>query len=164
MSNIKIHQKWCKKSLDIVVFSDNAELSSVLKEHLREYYKHNVIKKVACVLDMNLYTVRNWFNRDTGLKAIDLLKLLDNYDFIRNLLGFKKVVINNRITGKKNRTEVRKKLLQMLADNPNLTIKELALALEITPKSAEWRIYQLVKERRILRVGATKNGQWLVRS
>ncbi len=163
MSNIKKHQNWYKKELDVVVFSNNKELSEALKEQLIEHYKHNVSKHVAHDLDLNLYTVRNWFNKKTGLKAYDLLKLLDNYEFVREMLGFKKITINNRLTGKKNRNEVRKKLLQLLSENPKLTIKEVALALEITPKSAEWRIYQLVKEKKIHRMGATKNGKWLVR-
>lgn len=92
-----------------------------------------------------------------------MLKLLDNYEFIQDFLGFRKVVLNNRLTGKKNREEIRKKILDLLANNPKMTMNELALALEITPKSVEWRLYQLVKEKKIERTGATKNGLWLVR-
>ena len=92
-----------------------------------------------------------------------MLKLLDNYEFIRDFLGFRKVVLNKRLTGKKNREEIRKKILDLLVNNPKMTMNELALALEITPKSVEWRLYQLVQEKKIERTGATKNGLWLVR-
>lgn len=163
MSNSKEHQKWCKNKLDIIVFTDNQDLSQSLVEQLREHYKRNVSKSVAHRLDMNLCTVRNWFYKDTGLKAYDLLKLLDNYDFIREFLGFKKTAINKRITGKKHREEVRKKILQLLSKHPKMTMKELALVLEVSPKSVEWRLYQLVKEKKLQRIGATKNGTWLVR-
>ena len=44
-----------------------------------------------------------------------------------------------------------------------MTMKELALVLEVSPKSVEWRLYQLVKEKKLQRIGATKNGTWLVR-
>ena len=163
MSNIKKHQKWYKKELEVIVFTNNEELSQALKNQLTEHYKRNVSKHVAHDLELNLYTVRNWFNKNTGLKAYDLLKLLDNYEFIQDFLGFRKVVLNNRLTGKKNREEIRKKILDLLANNPKMTMNELALALEITPKSVEWRLYQLVKEKKIERTGATKNGLWWVR-
>jgi len=163
MSNIKKHQKWCKNKLEVVVFSDNKEFSQILLEQLRSYYESNVSKHVAHDLNISLYTVRNWFYKSTGLKAYDLLLLLDNYECVRDLLGFKKIVVNQRLTGKKNRREIRKKILELLSLNPKMTMNELALALEITPKSAEWRLYQLVKEKRIERTGATKNGMWLVR-
>lgn len=44
-----------------------------------------------------------------------------------------------------------------------MTMNELAIALEITPKSVEWKLYQLVKEKKIKRLGATKKGQWVVK-
>lgn len=163
MSNTKKHQKWCKKTLDVIVFTNNWDLSEALKRMLAEHYRRNVSKHVAHDLSLNLYTVRNWYNKGTGLKAYDLLKLLENYDFIRNFLGFRKIIPNNQITGKKNREEIRKKILDLLSNNPKMTMNELALALEITPKSVEWRLYQLVKEKKVVRIGAAKNGMWLVR-
>lgn len=163
MSNAKIRQKWHKDELEVVVFSNNQELSKILLEQLHNYYKHNVSKHIAYDLNMNLYRVRNWFYKETGLKAYDLLKLLENYECVRDLLGFRKVVINKRLTGKKNREEIRKKILDLLSENPKMTMNELALALEVTPKSVEWRLYRLVKEKRIERRGATKNGMWFVR-
>ena len=103
MSNTKKHQKWCKKTLDVIVFTNNGDLSEALKKMLAEHYRRNVSKHVAHDLSLNLYTVRNWYNKGTGLKAYDLLKLLENYDFIRDFLGFRKIIPNNRISGKKNR-------------------------------------------------------------
>ena len=112
MSNTKKHQKWCKKTLDVIVFTNNWDLSEALKRMLAEHYRRNVSKHVAHDLSLNLYTVRNWYNKGTGLKAYDLLKLLENYDFIRDFLGFRKIIPNNRITGKKNRDICRLLTLQ----------------------------------------------------
>ena len=43
-----------------------------------------------------------------------------------------------------------------------MTINELACIINITPKAVEWQIKKLVNEKKLLRVGATKNGMWLV--
>lgn len=32
MSNTKKHQKWCKKTLDVIVFTNNGDLSEALKK------------------------------------------------------------------------------------------------------------------------------------
>ena len=50
----------------------------------------------------------------------------------------------------------------MLLENPKMTMQELAEKLETTPKSIEWHINQLVKEKKIVHLGATKKGIWLV--
>ena len=69
---------------------------------------------------------------------------------------------NEVLAGKKNRKEIRQKILEMLLENPKMTMYELAVKLDITPKSVEWHISELVKEGKIVRFGATKNGIWLV--
>lgn len=162
MSNPKKYQNWYKNKLCIIIFSDNSELSKAVLEELQNHYKSNVPKHIAHDLNLNLYTVRNWFYKRTGLKALDLLCLLNNYECVREFLGFRKVINNRQISGKKNREEICKKILQLLSDNPKLTIKKLALALGITPKSAEWQLYKLVSANKIKRIGATKNGYWQV--
>lgn len=163
MSNVKMCQKWHRNKLDVVVFANNKELSDALLEQLREYYKHNVPKHIAHDLQINIWSVRNWFYKKSGLKAYDLLRLLDNYQCIRDLLGFSKVVMNDRLTGRKNRKKIRNKILDLLSNNPKMSMNELALALEITPKSVEWRLYQLVKEKKVERTGSDRNGMWVVR-
>ena len=47
MSNTKKHQKWCKKTLDVIVFTNNGDLSEALKKMLAEHYRRNVSKHVA---------------------------------------------------------------------------------------------------------------------
>lgn len=91
------------------------------------------------------------------------LTLNNHYECIRSFLGFRKILNNQLLSGKKNREEIRKKILKLLSDNPHMTMNELAIALEITPKSVEWKLYQLVKEKKIKRLGATKKGQWVVK-
>lgn len=162
MSNANLHQKWCKMKQAKVVFKNNQELSDFVLKQLKEHYKSNVYKKVSSDLELNLYNVRNWFQKAKGLSAFELLRIMDNYYFIRLSLGYYKVTSNDVITGKKNRKEIRQKILEMLLQNPKMTMQELAEKLETTPKSIEWYINQLVKEKKIVRLGATKKGIWLV--
>ena len=162
MSNANLHQKWCKMKQAKVVFKNNQELSDFVLKQLKEHYKSNVYKKVSSDLELNLYNVRNWFQKATGLSAFELLRIMDNYYFIRLSLGYYKVVSNDVITGKKNRKEIKQKILEMLLENPKMTMQELAEKLEATPKSIEWHINQLVKEKKIVHLGATKKGIWLV--
>lgn len=162
MSNAKLHQKWCKMKQAKIVFQNNKELSNFVLEHLKKHYQSNVYKKVSSDLELNLYNVRNWFQKDTGLSAFEFLRIMDNYYFIRLALGYYKVTKNEYITGKKNRKEIRQKILEMLLENPKMTMQELAEKLKTTPKSIEWHINQLVKEKKIVHLGATKKGIWLV--
>lgn len=164
MSNANLRQKWYKTKSAKIVYADNKELSQAVLELLKKHYKSNAYKKIAKYLDLNLYNVRNWFYKGTGLSAFELLRIMDNYYFIRLALGYYKVTNNDTLAGKKYRKEIRQKILELLKENPKMTIYELAVKLETTPKSVEWQISKLVLEKKIVRIGATKNGMWLVGS
>lgn len=163
MSNINLYQNCYKKDKKEACFDENKELSRTLLEQLRNYYKRNVVKHIAHDLNINVNTVRNWIYRNTGLRACDLLMLLDQYVCIQDFLGFKKVTTGQKITGKKDRKELCEKIINLLSDNPEMTIKELAQILKTTAKTIEWSLYLLIRNKRIKRIGATKGGKWLVR-
>lgn len=162
MSNAKLHQKWYKTKTTASVYKDNKELSKDVVFHLKEHYKSNTYKIIATELNLNLHNVRNWYYKNTGLTAFELLKIMDNCCFIRRLLGYYKVIENGCLAGKKNRKETKQKILAILKENPKMTMNELACIINITPKAVEWQIKKLVNEKKLLRVGATKNGMWLV--
>lgn len=161
MSNAKLHQKWYKTKTTASVYKDSKELSKDVIFHLKEHYKSNTYKIIATELNLNLHNVRNWYYKNTGLTAFELLKIMDNCCFIRRLLGYK-VIENGCLAGKKNRKETKQKILAILKENPKMTMNELACIINITPKAVEWQIKKLVNEKKLLRVGATKNGMWLV--
>lgn len=162
MSNTNLCQNCHKKVLNELYFDGNKELSRTLLEQLQNHYKNNVVKHLAHELNISVDTVRNWIYRGTGLKAYDLLLLLNHYACIRDFLGFKKIFSAQKITGKNNRKEMCKKMLDLLINNPEMTINELAYSLKITPKTVEWMLYTLVQRKRIERVGSTKKGKWIV--
>ncbi|WP_090632459.1 winged helix-turn-helix transcriptional regulator [Parapedobacter indicus] len=54
------------------------------------------------------------------------------------------------------------KIIAHIRENPNITIPELSLLLEITERSVERNISQLQKDRKLLRIGPAKGGYWEV--
>jgi ATP-dependent DNA helicase RecG len=54
------------------------------------------------------------------------------------------------------------KILGMLKINPDLTTRDLADALSITPRAVEKQIFRLRQANRIRRIGPDKGGYWEV--
>ena len=78
MSTIKLSQIWEEKNLD------NTELTIALVALLRG---HNLVaKEIAGDLNIPTKRVNNWFYRNTGMTALDLLKMLQRYDFVRRVV------------------------------------------------------------------------------
>ncbi len=75
MSTTKVSQIWEEKKLD------NTELTIALVALLRS--NNLVAKEIAGDLDVPTKRVHNWFYRNTGMTALDLLKMLKQYDFVR---------------------------------------------------------------------------------
>ena len=63
-----------------------------------------------------------------------------------------------RETGEKTGEKIVKAIFQ----NPNITIAELAEAVNISVNGVEWQIRQLKKKNIIRRVGADKGGYWQI--
>lgn len=75
MSTIKLSHIWEEKNLD------NTELTVALVALLRS---HNLVaKEIAGHLNIPTKRVHNWFYRNTGMTALDLLKMIQQYAFIR---------------------------------------------------------------------------------
>lgn len=75
MSTIKLSQIWEEKNLD------NTELTIILVDLLRS---HNLVaKEIAGDLNIPTKRVHNWFYRNTGMTALDLVKMIQQYAFIR---------------------------------------------------------------------------------
>ena len=56
--------------------------------------------------------------------------------------------------------ETRNKILDLIAADPTITMRELAEHIGITPKGIEWQIRRLREAGRLRRVGPTKGGRW----
>ncbi len=60
---------------------DNRQLTKDIVGMLRQ--RGITIKQAALELDMNVWRPHNWYNKSTGMTALDLLRLIQKYDFIR---------------------------------------------------------------------------------
>lgn len=82
MSNDNLWQICHKISLDNSV-NYNKEMTSALVQLLIRHHGHGTVKKTARDLNIGTEHIRNWFYRNTGMTAFDLLLLIRRYDFIR---------------------------------------------------------------------------------
>lgn len=58
------------------------------------------------------------------------------------------------------RGETREEILNQIAENPQITMAQLADIVGITPKGIEWQIARLKKDGLLRRIGPTKGGHW----
>ena len=59
----------------------NGDLTRYIVKLLRE---HNITtKQAARDLDIPVERARNWYYKDTGMTALDLLKMMQKYKFVR---------------------------------------------------------------------------------
>lgn len=54
------------------------------------------------------------------------------------------------------------KVLSVLMENPEITVNELALLLDITRKQAESALKKLKESGKIKRDGSARNGKWII--
>ncbi len=60
---------------------NNGDLTRYIVKLLRKR-KIN-IKQVASDLDICVHRAHNWYYKDTGMTAIDLLRMMQKYEFVR---------------------------------------------------------------------------------
>ena len=60
----------------------------------------------------------------------------------------------------KTRVKTRGKIVELIKQNPSITIPEIAEELDLTIKGIEWNIAKLKNEKTIKRIGSTKGGHW----
>ena len=66
------------------------------------------------------------------------------------------------ITREKTRAKTMDYILELMKDNPNITMKELSEKTGLSEKGIEWNIKKLKERKRIRRVGPAKGGHWEV--
>lgn len=63
----------------------NRHLAEILVEILRK--RDLTSKQVAKDVVISTERVRNWYYKNTGMTALDLLRLMGKYDFVRNFVN-----------------------------------------------------------------------------
>lgn len=102
--------------------------------------------------------------------------LKDNFEFMEHFLriripfekGYEFTEQNEQSSEKsrekntKGREKSREKILNLISENPNITISELAETTSLSSKTIEKHIKNLKADNKIKRVGADKGGHWEV--
>jgi hypothetical protein len=81
MSNKKLCKICHKKGQKISVIKDNQGLTKILVPILRNYGLNP--KDIAREADIPTERVKSWYFKGVGLTAIDLIKMGQQYDFIK---------------------------------------------------------------------------------
>ncbi|MDR3358724.1 MAG: hypothetical protein LBN96_07755 [Desulfovibrio sp.] len=64
---------------------DNKRLAKDIVEMLRR--QGITVKQAADDLDMTVWRAHNWYHKNTGMTALDLLRMIQKYDFIRQAVA-----------------------------------------------------------------------------
>ena len=70
------------------------------------------------------------------------------------------VTLFTRQTKGETKGETREKILQLIKENSNITIPEIAKSTGLTVGGVEWNIRELKKKRLLKHIGPTKGGHW----
>lgn len=111
---------------------------------------------------MSEKTARGFFYRNTELSAFDMTMLILQYDFLRDSIGLALLDSEFHCCGNKLREKTSKNLLLVLKNNPNLNFDDLAGLLNISSRSVEYKLKKLMEMNLVRRIGAKKNGKWIV--
>ena len=76
--------------------------------------------------------------------------------------GGKEIVKNKRSFRKSKGEEVREQIIEMIRECPLYNLQDIATRLSIQRSAVQKHVDRLKEEGRIVRIGATKNGQWRV--
>lgn len=156
------HQNWCIQRTKIV-FENNQEITDVMLFLLKKYYPQNTYKLISKNIDINFYTVRNWYQKKTGLNAYELWLMITKCEFIRIYLGLRKTLSRgNFITAEENTEEIKKNIIFLLKNNPKSTAKSISLQLLIPHQRVESILRVLRKDNKIKHFGPTKKGEWVI--
>ena len=98
-------------------------------------------------------------NQDEYYKVIDTCNKAGNStEFIEFMLK----MINDTID-ETSKITTQEKILKLIKENPNITQTQMATALDLTRDGISYNIKQMKENNIIERVGATKNGKWIIK-
>ena len=106
-------------------------------------------------------------NQDEYYKVIDTCNKAGNStEFIEFMLKMINDTIDetSKITTQEITQETtQEKILKLIKENPNITQTQMATALDLTRDGISYNIKQMKENNIIERVGATKNGKWIIK-
>lgn len=171
--NAVIHRDYFEKGANVMVeiFDDRIEISSPggLVKGLSEadFGKKSILRNPGIA---GLFHRMGYIEKmGTGIKRMQTLMAKAKLDPIEfQFTGFVTAVFKRfpvEVTAKTSRKTSGKtsgRILELLHQDPYLTIPQLAEALDITERAIEMQISRLRKEGRLQRIGPAKGGYWQV--
>lgn len=175
--NAIAHNDWSSKvSPAVYVFSDRIEIISTggLPEglSLEEFYEGR--SKPRCPELMRIlrdleYVEQSGFgiNKIIEVYGKDVFKITDN--FITVILPFDTEVMKTTIktttkTTTKTVTNIENKILNIIKDDPSISVKTIAMQLTITEDGIRYHIKKLKKQGLLEYIGSSKNGHWVIKN
>ncbi len=126
-----------------------------LFEKHSKYFRNALVRANYQNLEKDIPYTMTYLNKFFGNLLLGENNRLDN----------REMQIKEKLTTQNNEKTPQKttqKILEILANNPKTTRKELANLIGISPDGIKWNLDKLKKENKIRRVGADKGGHWEV--
>lgn len=163
MSNTNRHPKWHSFSGNSIEITSAKNLTKSILNILYNEYPKNTYKSVANSLDISLYVVRHWFQGHNNISAFYLYKILINYKSVREYFGlYLAPDFHNIFLRKENEERTREKIVQLIEEDPFLSVKAISSNLNLSQKKVEYIILKLKRKMVLTHVGATKKGKWII--
>ncbi|OQX94314.1 AAA family ATPase, partial [candidate division KSB1 bacterium 4572_119] len=163
--NAVIHRDYFEKGANIMVeiFADRLEITSPggLPKGLKpeDFGKRSVLRNPNVA---NLFQRIEYIEKmGTGIRRIQ--KMMSDAGMplvIYRWDTFVKAVF--LLERKKESGKTSGKILDIISDNPNITIPEISEMLGITERSAQRNMHNLQKDGKIKRIGSRKTGYWQI--
>jgi hypothetical protein len=141
---------------------NNTELTQkIAKLLLDNTGQRHKASTIASDLDLPLARVKNWIYKDTGMTAHDLMRILWNYDFVRDFLHLAPKWIDVKNRGNKTGNKFGQILHLYIKEHTDESIYQMANHLKVPIGKIKYHITRLKVRGQIGRAGARKNGVWV---
>lgn len=130
-----------------------------LFEQNSKYFRNALVRANYQNLNQDVYYTMDYLNKFFGNLLLGERNLLDNREMQIKIISEPKVVLKSK---KKSKGESKEKILQIIANNPYVTIRELSEITGLSIAGIEKNMRQLKEKGLILRIGSDKGGHWEV--
>lgn len=130
-----------------------------LFEQNSKYFRNALVRANYQNLNQDVYYTMDYLNKFFGNLLLGERNLLDNREMQIKIISEPKVVLKSK---KKSKGESKEKILQIIANNPYVTIRELSEITGLSIAGIEKNMRQLKEKGLIRRIGSDKGGHWEV--
>lgn len=130
-----------------------------LFEQNSKYFRNALVRANYQNLNQDVYYTMDYLNKFFGNLLLGERNLLDNREMQIKIISEPKVVLKSK---KKSKGKSKEKILQIIANNPYVTTRELSEITGLSIAGIEKNMRQLKEKGLIRRIGPDKGGHWEV--